>query len=118
LERDRRGIHAPSPPAPELIHISSGGRTRNDAVLATRCLRARKRPFAAPVAAIVAAMAALELSAAREQAELEEYLGERFELSRLQRYELELDREFAECGDERGSTAPPRPTSTTSPRSR
>ena len=45
-------------------------------------------------------MAALELSPAREQAELEEYLGERFELRRLQQYELELEREFAACGDE------------------
>ena len=45
-------------------------------------------------------MAALELSPAREQAELEEYLGERFELRRLQQYELELEREFAAYGDE------------------
>ena len=45
-------------------------------------------------------MAALELSPAREQAELEEYLGERFDLRRLQQYELELEREFAACGDE------------------
>ena len=45
-------------------------------------------------------MAALELSPAREQAELEEYLGESFELRRLQQYELELEREFAGCGDE------------------
>jgi SAM-dependent methyltransferase len=43
---------------------------------------------------------ALEVSPAREQAELEEYLGERFELRRLQQYELELEREFAACGDD------------------
>ena len=52
-------------------------------------------------AAIVAAMAALELSAAREQAELEEYLGAGFELRRLQDYERELEREFAGYADER-----------------
>jgi SAM-dependent methyltransferase len=46
-------------------------------------------------------MAALELSPAREQAELEEYLGDRFELGRLQQYELELEREFAGYEDER-----------------
>jgi len=54
-------------------------------------------------------MAALELSPAREQAELEEYLGRSFELRRLQQYELELEREYADCGDEeafyRGSEA-------------
>ena len=36
----------------------------------------------------------------REQAELEEYLGEDFELSRLRLYQLQLDEEFAGCGDE------------------
>ena len=46
-------------------------------------------------------MAALEVSAAREQAELEEYLGAGFELRRLQDYEGELEREFAGFADER-----------------
>jgi len=37
---------------------------------------------------------------AREQAELTEYLGEGFDLVRLQRYQETLDREWAACGDE------------------
>ncbi|MDQ6605107.1 MAG: methyltransferase domain-containing protein [Actinomycetota bacterium] len=36
----------------------------------------------------------------REEAELREYLGERFELERLQRYHEQLESEFADCGDE------------------
>jgi SAM-dependent methyltransferase len=43
---------------------------------------------------------AIELDAASERAELEEYLGDRFELRRLQAYEAQLDEEFAACGDE------------------
>ena len=39
------------------------------------------QPAGGRAAAIVAAMAALEVSAAREQAELEEYLGAGFELA-------------------------------------
>ena len=42
----------------------------------------------------------IEGDPAREQAELEQYLGERFELGRLQRYQSTLAEEFAECGDE------------------
>ncbi len=42
----------------------------------------------------------LELDPAREQAELELYLGDSFELDRLQRYQLQLDREYARVGDE------------------
>ena len=45
----------------------------------------------------------------REEAELREYLGPDFDRSRLERYEQELEQEFAECGDEaalyRGSEA-------------
>jgi SAM-dependent methyltransferase len=37
----------------------------------------------------------------REEAELAAYLGEGFERSRLERYQEQLDREFASCGDER-----------------
>ena len=37
---------------------------------------------------------------AREQSELEDYLGAEFELTRLQRYQQTLDEEFAGCGDE------------------
>jgi hypothetical protein len=36
----------------------------------------------------------------REQNELTEYLGERFELERLWRYEEQLEAEFADCGDQ------------------
>lgn len=36
----------------------------------------------------------------RERAELEEYLGERFELARLRRWREQLDEEFARAGDE------------------
>jgi SAM-dependent methyltransferase len=42
----------------------------------------------------------LELDPAREQAELERYLGERFRLDRLHSYEAQLDEEFAGCRDE------------------
>jgi SAM-dependent methyltransferase len=40
------------------------------------------------------------LDPAREQAELERYLGAAFELRRLQQYQLQLDEEFDRCGDE------------------
>ena len=50
---------------------------------------------------------------AREEAELREYLGPAFDRSRLQRYEHQLDEEFAACGDEAACTDAPRPTSTT-----
>ncbi len=36
----------------------------------------------------------------REEAELREYLGPAFDRSRLERYEQQLEQEFAECGDE------------------
>ncbi len=36
----------------------------------------------------------------REEAELREYLGQRFELERLWRYNEQLESEFADCGDE------------------
>jgi SAM-dependent methyltransferase len=36
----------------------------------------------------------------REAAELQEYLGEAFDLDRLRRYDSQLDREFHEIGDE------------------
>lgn len=49
---------------------------------------------------MAAKVPALELDAASEQAELEEYLGDRFELRRLQQYQLQLDEEYADCGDE------------------
>jgi SAM-dependent methyltransferase len=42
----------------------------------------------------------VELDPDRERAELEAYLGDRFELDRLQRYEDQLDREYAAVGDE------------------
>ena len=38
--------------------------------------------------------------AAREEAELREYLGDAFERERLHRYERQLDEEYAEVGDE------------------
>jgi len=38
--------------------------------------------------------------ASREERELREYLGEEFELARLQQYERSLADEFAACGDE------------------
>jgi SAM-dependent methyltransferase len=42
----------------------------------------------------------LRFDPASEQAELQDYLGERFELERLWHYQEQLDREFAEAGDE------------------
>ncbi len=36
----------------------------------------------------------------REEAELREYLGPAYDRSRLERYEQQLEQEFAECGDE------------------
>jgi SAM-dependent methyltransferase len=48
---------------------------------------------------IVSAMA-VRLHPARERSELERYLGDSFELRRLQRYELQLDEEFAASADE------------------
>lgn len=45
-------------------------------------------------------MSALRLDATREQAELESYLGSRFELDRLWHYQEQLDAEFAQIGDE------------------
>jgi SAM-dependent methyltransferase len=42
----------------------------------------------------------LSFSAAREEQELREYLGESFEPERLRRYAEQLDDEFAACGDE------------------
>lgn len=48
---------------------------------------------------IVSAMA-VRLDPARERSELERYLGDSFELRRLQQYELQLDEEFAASADE------------------
>jgi SAM-dependent methyltransferase len=42
----------------------------------------------------------IELDPGREQAELEAYLGDGFELERLQHYEAQLDREYHALGDE------------------
>jgi SAM-dependent methyltransferase len=42
----------------------------------------------------------LALDPAREEAELREYLGDEFDLSKLQRYQETLDEEFRDCGDE------------------
>lgn len=42
----------------------------------------------------------LRLDPAREHAELQEYLGEQFELTRLRRYQHQLDEEFAAVDDE------------------
>jgi SAM-dependent methyltransferase len=42
----------------------------------------------------------IELDPGREQAELEAYLGDAFELDRLQRYEEQLDREYEAVGEE------------------
>ena len=39
---------------------------------------------------------------AREEAELRAYLGDAFELDRLQHYQQQLDAEFAQIGDEQG----------------
>jgi SAM-dependent methyltransferase len=43
---------------------------------------------------------ALQVDPARERTELEEYLGDEFELDHLHQYQLQLDREFEACGDE------------------
>ena len=48
----------------------------------------------------MAARVDLRLDPEREQNELTEYLGERFELERLWRYEEQLEAEFAACEDE------------------
>ncbi len=45
-------------------------------------------------------VAELRIDPGREQAELAEYLGDRFELQRLYRYQEQLDAEFAETADE------------------
>jgi SAM-dependent methyltransferase len=42
----------------------------------------------------------LNFDPAREESELRDYLGDRFELDRLWRYQEQLDAEFAACGDE------------------
>lgn len=42
----------------------------------------------------------IRLDPGREQRELRDYLGNKFELDRLWRYQNQLDREFAEVGDE------------------
>ena len=49
---------------------------------------------------MAAKLAALDLDPGLEQAELEEYLGGRFEVSKLQRYQRTLDEEYARCGEE------------------
>jgi SAM-dependent methyltransferase len=49
---------------------------------------------------LVAATVALALDPAREESELREYLGDAFELDRLQRYQEQLDAEVEEVGDE------------------
>jgi SAM-dependent methyltransferase len=41
-----------------------------------------------------------DVDPAREQRELEEYLGPEFDLEKLQRYQATLDAEYASCGDE------------------
>lgn len=45
-------------------------------------------------------MTAVRDTAQREKAELRAYLGDQFDLSLLQRYEQQLDDEWAGCGDE------------------
>jgi SAM-dependent methyltransferase len=45
---------------------------------------------------------AIEVDPAREEAELREYLGPRYERSRLERYDQAVEEEFASCGDEGG----------------
>jgi SAM-dependent methyltransferase len=42
----------------------------------------------------------LEFDPAREEADLRAYLGDAFDRRRLERYQAELDAEFASCGDE------------------
>jgi SAM-dependent methyltransferase len=42
----------------------------------------------------------LRFDPAGEESELREYLGERFEVERLWRYQEQLDSEYADCGDE------------------
>jgi SAM-dependent methyltransferase len=46
------------------------------------------------------APATIELDPDRERVELEDYLGQDFDLDRLQRYQVTLDEEFEGCGDE------------------
>jgi SAM-dependent methyltransferase len=46
------------------------------------------------------AASTIEIDPAREQAELEAYLGSEFELRRLQGYQAQLDEEYALCADE------------------
>src|SRR5215210_2939480 len=41
-----------------------------------------------------------DVDPAREQRELEEYLGPEFDLEKLHRYQETLDLEYASCGDE------------------
>jgi SAM-dependent methyltransferase len=43
---------------------------------------------------------AIEVDPAREEAELREYLGSRFDRSRLERYDEAIEDEFASCADE------------------
>ena len=45
-------------------------------------------------------LSALKFDPAREQRELEQYLGDQFDLGRLRTYQQTLDEEFAACGDE------------------
>ncbi|MGH2953244.1 MAG: class I SAM-dependent methyltransferase [Solirubrobacterales bacterium] len=49
---------------------------------------------------MAAKLPALDLDPARERDDLERYLGDRFELDRLQRYQGQLDEEYSRCGDE------------------
>ena len=49
---------------------------------------------------MAAKLPALDPDPAREQEDLEHYLGDRFELDRLQRYQVQLDEEYSRCGDE------------------
>src|SRR4051794_22782792 len=51
-------------------------------------------------AALVPGTASLHFEPAREEAELAEYLGSRYELARLQRYQEVLDKEAQAVGDE------------------
>jgi SAM-dependent methyltransferase len=52
------------------------------------------------VSPLVAASVAVELDPAREEAELRAYLGEEFQLDRLQHYQQHLDAEFEQVGHE------------------
>jgi SAM-dependent methyltransferase len=49
---------------------------------------------------MAAKVPAVELDPGREQGELEAYLESEFDLRRLQQYQIQLDQEYAECGDE------------------